>query len=549
MPALDTVVFFDGRSAMVDIVQAVGRVMRKADDKKIGYIILPIALSENEIKNLDKAVNNTNFKNIWNILKALRSHDSSLVDEAVFREKIQITTVKPQKPTSEEEPPTDDEERNLFDFTTLEKLADLVYNVMPTKLGDRGYWSNFAEKTAIIVQTLNARLRAIFEKNPSILQNFHDSLKTNIHSFISEDEAIDMICSHFITKPIFDSLFEMGINDNPINKALNAVLSEVKDLGLENEETAYLDKLYANIKENASLAKSQKNKQELIKGLYNNFFQTAFKKQSKKLGIVYTPIELVDFILKMTNDVLKKHFNTNYNDPNVKIYDPFTGTGSFITRLLSSENDFISDEALKDKFENGLFAGDIVLLSYYIALINITQSAQARDESLGNFKNIALADSLDYLEAKSYPRDSLFKDLEDNKRVKSAIEMQKIRVIVGNPPYSAGAKSQNDNNTNLSHPNLEKMVAQTYGKSESKNPGKTTRDTMIQALRMASDKLEDKGVLGFVVNGGFIYGKSADGLRKALAKEYAHLYILNLRGNSQDKNKDKEKIEGGGGIW
>ncbi len=254
----------------------------------------------------------------------------------------------------------------------------------------------------------------------------------------------------------------------------------------------------------------------------------------------------MDFILRATNGILKKHFNTDFNDKNITIFDPFTGTGSFIARLLSKENALISDEALKEKFQKNLFAFDIVLLSYYIALINITQAAQNRDSSLKNFKNIALTDSLDYLEEKSakgvFP---FFYDLKENKDIKDTLADQNIRVIIGNPPYSAGAKSENDNNQNLSHPKLEKRVYEKYGKnSTSKNVGKTTRDTLIQSIRMASDLLKDKGVIGFVVNGSFIDSKSADGFRKCVAKEFSHLYVLNLRGNQRTSGEVSRK-EGG----
>ncbi|GAA7465469.1 hypothetical protein HpBHB14_10340 [Helicobacter pylori] len=243
---------------------------------------------------------------------------------------------------------------------------------------------------------------------------------------------------------------------------------------------------------------------------------------------------------------MKKHFNTDFNDQSITIFDPFTGTGSFIARLLSKENNLISDEALKEKFQKNLFAFDIVLLAYYIALINITQAAQSREPSLTNFKNIALTDSLDYLEEKNdkgvFP---LFEDLKENKGIKSTMEKQDIRVIIGNPPYSAGAKSQNDNNQNLSHKKLEKRVYEKYGKnSTSRNVGKTTRDTLIQSIRMASDVVKDKGVIGFVVNGGFIDSKSADGFRKCVAKEFSHLYVLNLRGNARTSGETSQK-EGG----
>ncbi len=255
----------------------------------------------------------------------------------------------------------------------------------------------------------------------------------------------------------------------------------------------------------------------------------------------------MDFILRATNGILKKHFNTDFNDQSITIFDPFTGTGSFIARLLSKENKLISDEALKEKFQKNLFAFDIVLLSYYIALINITQAAQNRDSSLKNFKNIALTDSLDIYEEKNdkgvFP---LFEDLKENKDIKDTLAGQNIRVIIGNPPYSAGAKSENDNNQNLSHPKLEKLVYEKYGKnSTSRNVGKTTRDTLIQSIRMASDLLKDKGVVGFVVNGSFIDSKSADGFRKCVAKEFAHLYVLNLRGNARTSGEERKK-EGDG---
>ncbi len=353
-----------------------------------------------------------------------------------------------------------------------------------------------------------------------------------------------MITSHIITKPIFDAIFGDNIK-NPISKALDKMVQKLATLGLQGE-TKDLKNLYESVKTEAMHAKSQKSQQELIKNLYNTFFKVAFRKQSEKLGIVYTPIEVVDFILRATNGILKKHFNTDFNDKNITIFDPFTGTGSFIARLLSKENALISDEALKEKFQKNLFAFDIVLLAYYIALINITQAAQNRDGSLKNFKNIALTDSLDFYEEKNDKGVfDLFKDLKENKEIKDTIEKQNIRVIIGNPPYSAGAKSENDNNQNLSHPNLEKRVYEKYGKnSTAKNVGATTRDTLIQSIYMASELLKDKGVLGFVVNGGFIDSKSGDGFRKCVAKEFAHLYVLNLRGNARTSGETFKK-EGG----
>lgn len=335
VPALDSIVFFDGKSAMVDIIQAVGRVMRKAKRKKRGYIILPIALEESEIENLDEAVNNTNFKNIWKVIKALRSHDPSLVDEATFKEKIKIFGSDDAKnPDDDEELKKDKTEhqsdpkqaqKTLFDAILLQDLANVVYNVMPTKLGDRNYWENFTKKTGNIARTLNNRLKIIFEKNPEIFHGFLDSLRGNIHQNIKEDEALDMITSHIITKPIFDALFGDNIQ-NPIAKALDKMVQKLSTLGLEGE-TKDLKNLYESVKTEATHAKSQKSQQELIKNLYNTFFKEAFKKQSEKLGIVYTPIEVVDFILRATNGILKKHFNTDLTIKTSRFLTPSRAPG------------------------------------------------------------------------------------------------------------------------------------------------------------------------------------------------------------------------------
>ncbi len=266
VPALDSIVFFDGKSAMVDIIQAVGRVMRKAKHKKRGYIILPIALEESEIKNLDEAVKNTNFKNIWKVIKALRSHDPSLVDEATFREKIKVFGSDDNDETnqSDEEPKKDktkqdpkQAQKTLFDAILLQDLANAVYNVMPTKLGDRNYWENFAKKTGNIARTLNHRLKDIFEKNPEIFHGFLDSLRGNIHQSIKEDEALDMITSHIITKPIFDAIFGDNIK-NPISKALDKMVEKLSTLGLQGE-TKDLKNLYESVKTEATHAKSQKS--------------------------------------------------------------------------------------------------------------------------------------------------------------------------------------------------------------------------------------------------------------------------------------------------
>lgn len=565
IPALDSVVFFDGRSAMVDIIQAVGRVMRKAPNKEVGYIILPISLNETELKNLDLAVNNTNFRNIWNILKALRSHDESLVSEAVFKEKIKIAmlsdntsletnpTTKPTK--SDQDKETKDKEKEakkhiqeyLFEIqSSLNDIADSIYNVLPTKLGDKHYWASFSAKTGKIVKDLTIRLNAYFKENPNILSEFIESLRETIHPNIKETESIDMLASHIVTKPIFDTIFGEAMSNNPIGNALDSAFTKLKILGLENEELKDLHILYTSIKENVEIAKTESDKQRLIKDLYDTFFKTAFKKQSERLGIVYTPIEVIDFILKSTNTLLKRHFKTDFNDKKVKIFDAFTGTGAFIARLLSKENALIDSKSLRDRYNHGIYAQDINILAYYIALINITQIAQDRDSSLSQFSHIALGDSLITERiAENGFLDWIDENLIENKNRQKTIQKESIRVFIGNPPYSSGQKSQNDNNANYPHPELEKRIKETYVEKSKSQLAKTTRDTLIQAIRMASDRVlkEGWGVVSFVVNGGFIDSKSADGFRKCLFDEFDDIYIVNLRGKIDTSKPDKAEGE------
>ncbi|EMZ37196.1 restriction endonuclease [Helicobacter bilis] len=570
IPALDSVVFFDGRSAMVDIIQAVGRVMRKAPNKEVGYIILPVSLDETELKNLDSAVNNTNFRNIWNILKALRSHDESLVSEAVFKEKIKIAmlsdntsletnpTTKPTKSDQDKEIKDKEAKKHiqehLFEIqSSLNDIADSIYNVLPTKLGDKHYWASFSAKTGKIVKDLTIRLNAYFKENPNILSEFVASLRETIHANIKETESIDMLASHIVTKPIFDTIFGEAMSNNPIGNSLDSAFTKLKSLGLENEELKDLHILYTSIKENVEIAKTESDKQRLIKDLYDTFFKTAFKKQSERLGIVYTPIEVIDFILKSTNTLLKRHFNTDFNDKKVKIFDAFTGTGAFIARLLSKENELIDSKSLHDRYNHGIYAQDINILAYYIALINITQIAQDRDSSFSQFSHIALADSLNYLETEhDYGLFSeYYKDLLKNKETQEIIKNESIRVFIGNPPYSGGANSENDNNANYPHPKLETHIYNKYSTLSANKgaTGKTTRDTLIQSIRMASDRIlreQDKwGIISFVVNGSFIDSKSADGFRKCLFKEFEDIYIINLRGNARTQGELRKK-EGDG---
>ena len=379
VPSLDAVCFFDKRDSVVDVVQAVGRAIRKADSKKYGYIILPLVLSDEEIKSYDKTLKSDKFKIVWQTLKALRSHDERLIDEARINEVVSITGGSGGETPL---PPTE-----LF---TLSELFNEMKNAVPKNLGDLQYWENYASKVGDIMQALILRIQALLDSSPAIQElfaTFCKALQGNLNASFNESEAIALVAQHIITKPIFECIFpslDFATFDK-VSAELEKLHTKLLEQGL-NAETKTLEKFYTSVRQSAEYAKSDKSKQSLIKNLYDTLFKQAFKKTQEKLGIVYTPIEGVDFIIHSTQYLLQKHFGKSLGDRHIHIADPFTGTGTFITRTIQSG---YLDSRLESKFTKELWANEITLLGYYIAQINIATTYHERlvalgDSALGN---------------------------------------------------------------------------------------------------------------------------------------------------------------------
>ncbi|MBB4077245.1 putative helicase [Bartonella fuyuanensis] len=273
--------------------------------------------------------------------------------------------------------------------------------------------------------------------------------------------------------------------------------------------------------------------------LYESFFAKAFKKTTDKLGIVYTPVEVVDFIIHSVNDVLEQEFGKSLGSRGVSILDPFTGTGTFITRLLQS--DLIKPEDMEYKFRHDIHANEIVLLAYYIAAINIesTYHSIMKGEYIP-FKHIGLTDTFRMLEEKNLLQ-KLFKDNSEYLEHQKKLD---IKVIFGNPPYSVGQKSENDNAKNTPYPILDDRIRDTYAVQSKATNIRSLYDSYIRAIRWASDRIKDRGVIGFVTNASFVDAKSMDGLRKCLVEEFNSLYIFHLRGNQRTSGELSQK-EGG----
>ncbi|PAT09801.1 damage-inducible protein [Corynebacterium hadale] len=566
VPALDSVVFFNPRNSMVDVVQSVGRVMRKSEGKDYGYVILPVAVPPG-VSPSEALNDNQRFKVVWQILNALRAHDdrfNAKVNSIGFNEgdiselPLDVDHVtKPNDKAKEldgnDAQPYDDssnvvEQIALF---SLEQWQEAIYTKLVDKVGTRTYWEDWADDVADISKAQVTRIRALLDQADAKLRGefdtFVEGLRGNLNDSISEDEAISMLSQHLITAPVFDALFSEHdfAAHNPVSQVMQRMVDALDDSDLD-AETDSLEKFYASVRVRASEVTSASGKQQVIKELYERFFQKAFKRDADKLGIVYTPVEIVDFILRAADDVSKKHFGRGLSDESVHILDPFTGTGTFMVRLLQSG--LIDPKDLARKYANELHATEIMLLAYYVAAVNIEttfnalRAEAAQREGLPEpeyvpFEGIALADTFQIHEEGDILDLTVFKN--NNERIVRQKEAP-INVIVGNPPYSSGQKNANDNNANLKYPTLDARIAETYAAKSTATNKNSLYDSYLRAFRWATDRIGGQGIVAFVSNGGWIDGNTSDGVRLSMGDDFSDLYVFNLRGNMRSSNWREE---------
>lgn len=561
VPNLDAIIFLSPRKSQVDIVQAVGRIIRKFEGKDYGYIILPIVVPEGETPEtiLD---NNKTYDVIWQVLNALRSVDERF--EATIN-KLELNKQKPKNiqvigvGAAPDDPNFNDgyvKEPTVAYQTELEldweAVEGAIYGKIVQKVGDRRYLEDWSKDVADIARRHIQGIEFILEQNPdskSAFDKFLHSLQHNINKSIDQSQAIEMLAQHLITLPIFDALFGeySFVKNNPVSSAMEQIVEELSQFGFEKEQKE-LQPFYDSVRLRAEGIDNAQAKQKIIITLYDKFFSTGFKSTTERLGIVFTPVEVVDFIVKSVDVVLRKHFNKSLASENVHILDPFTGTGTFITRTLHylkslmDSGEITFDDILRN-YTQELHANEIVLLSYYIAAINIEAVFDEinGDEPYTPFEGIVLTDTFESTETEDTLDDSFFGT--NDKRLKRQQE-KPITAIIGNPPYSIGQNSENDNNQNISYPKLDKRLSDTYVKTSNSVTSKGLYDSYVKAFRWASDRLENKGVIGFVTNGSYLNTNSADGLRATLYEEFNHLYIFNLRGDQRTVGEQSRR-EGG----
>ncbi len=575
VPSLDAVIFLAAKNSQVDVVQSVGRVMRRAEGKKYGYIIIPIVVPSDV--DPEEALNdNKTYAVVWDILNALRAHDdrfNAMVNKIELNKKRPdaVQLIRPGSRLIGQGGGSDNtenegdglakasEESSAFKSQLeirFEQLQNVIFARMVQKVGSKRYWEQWASDVAKIAEKHIAQINQLItddSKARKAFDSFLRGLHKDINPSVSESQAVEMLAQHIITQPVFEALFESSefTAGNPVSKAMSKIVTLLNEK-IDAADHKSLEAFYDSVRRRAEGIDNAESKQKIVVELYDKFFTTAFPKVKEQLGIVYTPVEVVDFIIHSVEHVLNEQFGRSLNDRGVKIIDPFTGTGTFITRLLQSG--IIHD--LEYKYKNEIFANEIVLLAYYIASVNIENvyhDLLKQQDCYSPFPGICLTDTFElgeqmYAKKSGRDRQTVAEGMEtpfveNSKRVQHQLNSP-ITVIIGNPPYSAGQKSANDNAQNQHYPLLEAEMEKHYTTGSRASSVKAVYDSYIKAFRYATDRLEENGIVAFVSNGAWLDNNGFDAFRKSIELEFSEIYVFNLRGN-QRTSGELSRREGG----
>jgi predicted helicase len=550
VPALDAVIFLNPRDSVVDVVQAVGRVMRKdpTGRKKYGYVILPIGIRRDSSP--ESALDdNKKYRVIWQVLNALRAHDDRLDKQFATIDLtgktngvVSLIGVGGGQEAFDRIP---DQLGFSFDPIDLGKWQDAMFAKIVRKCGNRRYWEDWAKDIAEIADRHQLRIQELLTRPDSAekraFDEFLKSVRKNLNPSVSQDEAVEMLAQHIITKPVFDALFEgyAFTSKNPVSQSMQKIMDALAAQALDKEHETLLG-FYDNVRERASGITDPKGRQKIIVDLYEKFFKTAFPSMVDRLGIVYTPIPVVDFILNSADSALREHFGLSLGSPDVHILDPFTGTGTFPVRLI--ETGLIPKDKLAHKYTNELHANEIVLLAYYIAAINIEEAYhRISGKEYIPFPGVVLTDTFQMNEPQMGELDS---GLPENHERADRQKTRTIQVIVGNPPYSVGQDDAGEKNGNMDYAILDERIAATYAAHSTATNKNSLYDSYIRAFRWAADRISDEGLVCFVTNGGWIDGNTMDGFRRTIEEDFSDIYVFNLRGNARTQGELRRREAG-----
>jgi predicted helicase len=395
----------------------------------------------------------------------------------------------------------------------------------------------FAGDLPQILEALRSRIaekQAVSSGFAAAFVAFLQHARNAINPAISEDDVREMLIQHVLTEDIFAKVF----NDPEFHRKNNvaAALYKLEEkLFARGDKAALLRALnpyYAGIASTAALIQSHSEKQGFLKALYEDFYKAYNRKAADRLGVVYTPAEIVRFMIRSADWLCEKHFGKNLIDRGVEILDPATGTGTFIVELL--EHFRGNREKFRYKYNEELHANEVAILPYYVANLNIEATYQAITGQFAEYENLCLVDTLDNTDPLGIHAGHQFDLLgalsdENIERIKRQ-NRRKISVIIGNPPYNANQQNENDNNKNRTYTHIDKRIKDTYVKASTAQKTKLY-DMYARFYRWATDRLGDEGVLAFVTNRSFIDRRTFDGFRKLIAIDFQDLWLIDLGGD------------------
>ena len=404
--------------------------------------------------------------------------------------------------------------------------------------------SQFKTDLPTLLENLRATVAEAEADNPEYQEaasSFLDLCRRTIGPAVSPADVREMLLQHILTKDIFLSIFreDQFHRENNVARQLDRLEGTFFTGDVRRQAIDRLRAYYGVIGRAADEIADYAEKQQFLKAIYEDFYTAYNPVAADRLGVVYTPNEVVDFIIRGADHLLQKHFGKTLADDNVQILDPATGTGTFITNLINH----LPADRLEHKYLNEIHANEVAILPYYIANLNIEYTYQQRTGRYLGFPNLCFVDTLDNLDWKgasggAVPRQSAFNlgGLSEENWIRIQEQNEKpISVIIGNPPYNDSAESWGDGSANRAYPGLEQRFRETYGKESTAR--KHHYDVVKLFMRWASDRLDDDGIIGFITNRSYVDAKNDDGLRKVMLREFSDVYILDLGGNNQSSGK------------
>ncbi len=439
---------------------------------------------------------------------------------------------------------------DVTDVKALEKLLKLFFGFERAEIADfRKAVEQFKTDLPAVLEALRAMIEKQHAGNASFRKAstaFLAHAQEAINPSLTDADVREMLIQHILTEEIFSKVFDSEFHrDNNVAKKLYQLEETFFTGGVKKSTLKGMEPYYAAIRAAAAQIGSHHEKQTFLKVIYENFYKVYNAKAADRLGVVYTPNEIVRFMIEGADWLCEKHFGRNLIDRNVEILDPATGTGTFICELL--EHFRGQGKKLEHKYREELHANEVAILPYYVANLNIEATYAAITGRYEEFRNLCFVDTLDnvglHTSATGVTHDMFGSVSEENVARIKRQNAKKISVIIGNPPYNANQANENDNNKNREYPAIDRRIKQTYIHESTAQKTKLY-DMYARFFRWASDRLAADGVIAFVSNSSFMDARTFDGFRKVLAAEFNEVRVIDLKGNARTSG-ERRRQEGG----